>query len=214
MLLLCLSSVWEMQRYSFNYTAMFELKLYLFNQNVYCGLLARSFLHDIEKGNINLFSWDPLGGITPSLRYQVACIRGCHRSLGSQSGEWPMVSYQFYQFWTSSTFKSGGVKCTESLVSCVGEMDEAFGIFQESNPFGNDRGNRVPEGLELNRSPLSNASGLSAPHLHTNHQQLLGQHKLRIENWYLLETRKSRAGRTHSITHRNFHIIVSNSNSI
>lgn len=54
-----------------------------------------------------------------------------NRSLGSQSGEWPMVSYKFDQFWTSSTFKLGGVKCTESLVSCVGEMDEAFGIFQD-----------------------------------------------------------------------------------
>lgn len=144
----CVFQVWEMQRYSFNYTAMFELKWYLFNQNVYCGLLARSFLHDIEKGNISTWiyfflflsfffflCWNdrqhPLGGITPSLRFQVACIRGCHQSLGSQSGEWPMVSYKFDQFWTSSTFKLGGVKCTESLVSCVGEMDEAFGIFQD-----------------------------------------------------------------------------------
>lgn len=128
------------------------------------------------------------------------------------SGPWFHINFD--PFWTSSTFKTGGVKCTERLVSCVGETDEAFGIFQESNPFGNDRGNRVPEGLDLNRSPLSKASGLSAPHLHTNHQQLLGQHKLRREDWYLLETRRSRAGRTRSITHRNFHIIVSNSNSI
>lgn len=128
------------------------------------------------------------------------------------SGPWLHIN--FINFGPALPLNQGVSNARKVWWAVSGKWTRFFGIFQESNPFGNDRGNRVPEGLELNRSPLSNASGLSAPHLHTNHQQLLGQHKLRIENWYLLETRRSRAGRTHSITHRNFHIIVSNSNSI
>lgn len=81
------------------------------SQEAFCMILRKG---TSALGCTFFFSWvvffflcwndclHPLGGITPSLRFQVACICGCHQSLSSQSGEWPMVSYQFYQFWTSS----------------------------------------------------------------------------------------------------------------